>query len=94
MIRIVVVLLLIVSVPCVAQKKDKSWRYLFNGKDLKGWKQVNGTAPYVVEDGMIIGTTVEGSPNSFLATEELFGDFILEVEFKMNDGTNSGAIQK
>jgi hypothetical protein len=88
--RIVALLLLLISVSAFAQKKDKSWRYLFNGKDLKGWKQINGTAPYVVENGMIVGTTVPGSPNSFLATEELFGDFILEVEFKMNDGTNSG----
>ncbi|MEO7988331.1 MAG: DUF1080 domain-containing protein [Chryseolinea sp.] len=73
-----------------AQKNEKGWRNLFNGKDLKGWKQINGTAKYEVKDGMIIGTTTEGSPNSFLSTEEMFQDFILELEFKMNDGTNSG----
>ncbi len=73
-----------------AQKNEKGWRNLFNGKDLKGWKQINGTAKYEVKDGMIIGTTTEGSPNSFLSTEETFQDFILELEFKMNDGTNSG----
>jgi Domain of Unknown Function (DUF1080) len=86
----IVLFLLVVSTPAFAQKKDKTWRYLFNGKDLSGWKQVNGKAPYVVENGMIVGATVLASPNSFLATEELFGDFILELEFKMNDGTNSG----
>src|SRR6188474_637783 len=73
-----------------AQKNDKGWRNLFNGKDLKGWKEINGKAPYTVENGMIVGTTVVDSPNSFLATEETFGDFILELEFKMDDGTNSG----
>lgn len=73
-----------------AQKKDTSWRPLFNGKDLSGWKLINGKAPYSVENGMIVGTTIADSPNSFLATEELFGDFILELEFKMDDGTNSG----
>jgi hypothetical protein len=82
--------LLIVTVPVYAQKKEKGWRYLFNGKDLTGWKQVNGKAPYTVENGMIVGTSISDSPNSFLASEELFGDFILEAEFKMDDGTNSG----
>lgn len=73
-----------------AQKKDKEWRPLFNGKDLSGWKQINGKAPYKVENGMIVGTTIDGSPNSFLMADGTFGDFILELEFKMDDGTNSG----
>jgi len=86
----IILLLCIVSFSVVAQKKDKTWRPLFNGKDLKGWKQINGKAPYTVENGMIVGTTIADSPNSFLATEETYGDFILELEFKMDDGTNSG----
>jgi hypothetical protein len=73
-----------------AQSREKGWRNLFNGKDLSGWKVINGKAPYTVENGMIVGTSIPDSPNSFLATEELFGDFILELEFKMDDGTNSG----
>lgn len=73
-----------------AQKNEKGWRDIFNGKDLKGWKQINGKSPYTVEGGMIVGTTIADSPNSFLATEETFGDFVLELEFKMDDGTNSG----
>ena len=59
-----------------------AWRPLFNGKDLTGWTQMNGTAPYTVADGAIVGTTVVGSPNSFLGTTEEFGDFILEYEAK------------
>src|SRR6187551_1675693 len=86
---------LLIALVCItslasAQKTEKGWRNLFNGKDLKGWNQINGTAKYEWKDGMLIGTTTEGSPNSFLATDELFGDFILELEFKMDDGTNSG----
>jgi hypothetical protein len=60
------------------------WRDLFNGKDLAGWKQVNGTAPYTVVDGAIVGRTVIGSPNSFLASEETFSDFILEFEVRLD----------
>jgi hypothetical protein len=67
------------------------WEPLFNGRDLTGWKVVNGTAPYVVTDGAIVGTTVAGSPNSFLATEKTYGDFIFECEVKQDIGpSNSG----
>lgn len=66
------------------------WTYLFNGKDLSGFKQLNGEAIYTVEDGAIVGTTVSGTPNSFLATEKNYSDFILELEFKVNPEMNSG----
>lgn len=71
------------------QAKEK-WISLFNGKDLSGWKQVNGKAKYAVADGMIVGTCVKDSPNSFLATEKEYGDFILEVQIKIDEGINSG----
>lgn len=69
---------------------DEGWVELFNGKDLSGWNQVNGTAPYKVEDGAIVGTTVPDSPNSFLAAENEYGDFILEFEVMLNNDINSG----
>jgi hypothetical protein len=81
---------LLISQLCFAQGKSDGWRTLFNGKDLSGWKVLNGNAKYEVKSGMIVGTTVANEPNSFLATEEAFGDFILELEFKIDDGTNSG----
>jgi hypothetical protein len=84
-------LALIFPVFSFAQKKVASdWMTLFNGKDLKGWKQLNGNAKYEVVDGMIVGTTVSGEPNAFLATEETYGDFILELEFKVDPSMNSG----
>jgi len=73
-----------------AQKNEKGWKNLFNGKDLTGWTEINGTAKYVVENGMIVGTTAENTPNSFLAADGIYGDFILELDFKLDDGTNSG----
>lgn len=63
---------------------------LFDGKTLDGWQQVQGTAKYEVKDGMIVGTTVTDSPNSFLVTKKLYSDFILEVDFKVDEGLNSG----
>ena len=66
------------------------WVNLFNGKDLSGWKQLNGKARYQVSQGEIVGTTVFGEPNSFLVTEKSYGDFILELEFRMDADMNSG----
>lgn len=77
---------------CTAQQKQSSggWKNLFNGKNLDGWEQLNGKATYEVKDGEIIGTTVPKEPNSFLATKEKYGDFILELELKVNNDMNSG----
>jgi sugar phosphate isomerase/epimerase len=67
-----------------------SWENLFDGKTLNGWKQVQGKANYKVRDGAIVGTSVTNSPNSFLATAKNYSDFILELEFKVDDELNSG----
>ncbi len=66
------------------------WQELFNGKDLQGWEKLNGTAEYKVEDNTIIGISAMNTPNTFLATTEEYGDFILEFDFKVDDGLNSG----
>ena len=45
------------------------WKSMFDGKSLDGWKKAElGRAEYKVVDGTIYGVTVEGSPNSFLAS--------------------------
>ena len=70
---------------------NDEWKPLFDGKSLAGWRVVNGTASYEVIDGTIVGTTRPGTPNSFLATEKSYGDFILEFEVRQSVGpTNSG----
>jgi type 1 glutamine amidotransferase len=69
---------------------EGKWVDLFDGKTLAGWKQINGTAKYEVVDGTIKGTTVEGSPNSFLCTEKSFQDFELEFEVNVDSRLNSG----
>src|SRR6056297_1771038 len=73
-----------------ATQNDDGWTELFNGKDLSGWKQLNGEAKYEVVDGMIVGTTVLNTPNSFLATEKEYSDFIFEVELLVEENMNSG----
>jgi hypothetical protein len=73
-----------------SQKAPSDWVSLFNGKDLTGFKQLNGKAPYKVVNGEIVGTTKFGEPNSFLATEKRYGDFVLELDLKMFANMNSG----
>jgi len=87
--RCFVAVLLLAAAAGSASAQD-GWRSLFNGKTLDGWAQLNGTAPYTVADGAIVGTTVVKSPNSFLGTKEEFGDFILEFEAKLDAAMNSG----
>ena len=69
---------------------DPKFVDLFNGKNLEGWTQRNGTATYVVEGDTIVGKTSEGSPNSFLCTDKLYGDFELKFEVKVDTALNSG----
>lgn len=70
--------------------QKENWTSLFDGKTLNGWKQLNGKAKYTVENGEIVGTTVANTTNSFLCTEKDYGDFIFEVELKVDDAMNSG----
>lgn len=79
--------ILLTSLTSFSQEK---WEMLFNGKNLKGWKVLNGTAEYTVKDGVIIGTSKLKTPNTFLCTEKIFGDFILELDFKVDNRLNSG----
>ena len=63
---------------------------IFNGKNLEGWIQRGGKATYEVTNGVIVGTTVKGEPNSFLCTTKEYGDFVLELELHADKDLNSG----
>lgn len=83
----------ILSTKSFAQKESRTnarWINLFDGKTLKGFKQLGGKALYEVKNGEIVGTTVKDTPNSFLVTEQDYGDFILELELNVAEGMNSG----
>ena len=66
------------------------WIELFDGKSLKGWQQRGGKATYRVEEGTIVGSSVPNTPNTFLCTKEDWGDFDLELQFKVDPELNSG----
>jgi hypothetical protein len=65
---------------------------LFNGKNLDGWLTGPNNA-WVVEDGTLtLRREMDGKEHNldYLWTREQYGNFILELEYKMTKGTNSG----
>ncbi len=63
---------------------------LFDGTTLTGWEQHGGEAKYTVVDGVIVGTSVPSTPNSFLCTKKHYKNFILMLDFKVDPQLNSG----
>lgn len=61
---------------------------IFGGADLAGWREVPGSkSQFEVSDGSIHVTNGAG----FLETEEVWGDFILQADVRVNgDALNSG----
>lgn len=87
----VLILAALLLASCASKPTDNTpWVNLFNGKNLDGWTQKGGDADYEVKDNMIVGTTVPNTPNSFLTTDKMYGDFILELEYKVDTSMNSG----
>lgn len=73
-----------------AAQPRSGWVSLFDGKSIDNWVVKGGSAKYHVEDGMIVGTTVEKSKNTFLCTPRDYGDFELELEVLCDKELNSG----
>lgn len=75
--------------PAVQEESTDDFKPLFNGKDLSGWK-VYGTEKWYVEDGLLICESGPDAAYGYLATEEPYKNFILELEFKQEADGNSG----
>lgn len=67
----------------------QNWKPLVNG-NLDNFIKRNGTAEYKVNGDEIIGISATETPSTYLCTKEIFADFILEVEVKVEVGLNSG----
>ncbi len=74
---------------CGSSGGESSGVALFDGETLDGWQNFGGGNFYVA-DGAIVGEAAPGLPNSFLATNEQYDNFELEVEFKIDALLNSG----
>jgi hypothetical protein len=81
-------LMLLIAISPASLAED--WTPLFDGNSLDGWQQKGGAAKYRVEGDEIVGTSVPNTSNSFLCTKKNYGDFILELDFKVDPKLNSG----
>lgn len=85
---LLLILACFLAVSSFAQREG--WTPLFNGKDFSGFKKLNGEAEYHIEGDEIVGVSKDNTPNTFLATEKTYGDFILEFEVLVDASLNSG----
>ena len=74
------------SMPDIA---GDGWVSLFNGKNITGWRRIQGTADFRVLNGVIVGSTNNTRANSYLCTTKEFEDFELTFEVNITGG-NSG----
>lgn len=88
--RLLIPTLVACTTAALCAADSAGWKPLFNGRDLDGWTQKGGKAKYRFEHGELIGTTQPNTPNSFLCTARDYTNFILDLEFKVAEGLNSG----
>jgi sugar phosphate isomerase/epimerase len=71
----------------------EGFKPLFNGKDLTGWTPKGGTCTFEVEDGSIIGKSVQGSNSTYLSTDaNHYTDFIFTCDMKWDVDGNTGVM--
>jgi hypothetical protein len=85
--RQVAVLCLFAALAARAGGQESGSVPLFNGRDLKGWKVLDGKEEaWEVEDGRL----VTRRPTGWLMTEKEYGDFELELEYRLGPRANTG----
>ena len=69
--------------------RQSEWRSLFDGKSLNGWRGYQMHRPptgWSASDGVLS----KRSPTEDLISDDVFGDFELELEWKIGPGGNAG----
>jgi hypothetical protein len=71
------------------QSAMSGWRVLFDGKSLDNWR---GYKNQPVPSGWRVenGTLAKNAPVADIVSKDEFGDFELEIDWKIGDGGNSG----
>lgn len=92
-VRTALVACVLVAVVSGIAAAEEGFVPMFNGRDLTGWQT---TGNWKVEEGGIV--TLYPRPgeegwqryDAYLTTQRTYKDFILELDFKINQGGNSG----
>ena len=71
-------------------ESNDHWTELVVAESLEGWNQKGGSASYTVKGNTVTGTSAINTPNSFLCTNKMYSNFILELEVMVDTSMNSG----
>ncbi len=74
--------------PSPSDNSGPGFKPLYNGKDLTGWKVLDGSKEAWKADGELLSCVAEGG--GWLRTAEMYSDFVLRMEFRIPPGGNSG----
>lgn len=69
------------------QSTNVLWNTLFNGADLKHWQVPEDNIWWFVEDGVLWAKSDENKIGSILWTTQEYDDFVVQLDFKLGDGT-------
>ena len=71
----------------------KGFVSLYNGKNLNNWEALGGHCTFEAKGDVIVGTTVPGSPSTYLSTKKNdYKNFIFTAEFKWAVDGNTGVM--
>lgn len=76
-------------------EQAEGWELLFNGQDMTGWRDYNGTAltnGWKVVDGCIQAPGDGSDGSGYIVTDRKFADFELSWDWKLTHGGNSGML--
>ncbi|MGM0532615.1 MAG: 3-keto-disaccharide hydrolase [Bacteroidota bacterium] len=82
---LITTIMMFIAASMVGQKEIS----LFNGKNLDGWEKY-GQEKWYVEDGLLVCESGPEEEYGYLATEDEYKDFVLELDFKQVSDGNSG----
>lgn len=77
------------------EEKAGGWELLFDGRTVNGWRgfqkdDVTVNEGWYAYDGMLIASGIGGDTGGDIVTRRQFENFILETEWKISEGGNSG----
>jgi hypothetical protein len=88
----IVTMLALAAVGARAEDAEEGFKPLFDGKTLTGWH--GNEELWSVQDGAIVGACDGKIPdNTFLISDQEFGDFILKIKFRLHNHNGNSGIQ-
>lgn len=74
------------------KEKKQGWQLLFNGKTTEGWRHFKDgeVTGWEIKDGILCNSGIGSDHGGDIITKEIYDDFELYLEWKINAKSNSG----